>query len=249
TARADHFSLNGYARETNPELSKQDIVNFTQVRSCGTSTAVSVPCMFSQYPREDYSDKKAKTHEGLLDILQRAGVQVLWLENNSDCKGTCLRVPNRDIPKTQPSPFCDGKNCLDESLLVGLQEYIDGLQDDAIIVLHSDGSHGPEYYERYPKEMERFQPVCRTNQLGSCSKEELVNVYDNTILYTDHFLTKVIELLKRNADKRDTAMIYVSDHGESLGENGVYLHAAPYSIAPQAQIHVPMVMWFAPQAL
>ncbi len=172
TARADHFSLNGYARETNPELSKQDIVNFTQVRSCGTSTAVSVPCMFSQYPREDYSDKKAKTHEGLLDILQRAGVQVLWLENNSDCKGTCLRVPNRDIPKTQPSPFCDGKNCLDESLLVGLQEYIDGLQDDAIIVLHSDGSHGPEYYERYPKEMERFQPVCRTNQLGSCSKEE-----------------------------------------------------------------------------
>ncbi len=117
TARADHFSLNGYARETNPELSKQDIVNFTQVRSCGTSTAVSVPCMFSQYPREDYSDKKAKTHEGLLDILQRAGVQVLWLENNSDCKGTCLRVPNRDIPKTQPSPFCDGKNCLTESLL------------------------------------------------------------------------------------------------------------------------------------
>ena len=98
--------------------------------------------------------------------------------------------------------------------------------------------------------MERcFQPVCRTNQLGSCSKEELVNVYDNTILYTDHFLTKVIELLKRNADKRDTAMIYVSDHGESLGENGVYLHAAPCSIAPQAQIHVPMVMWFAPQAL
>ncbi|HEK4017645.1 TPA: phosphoethanolamine--lipid A transferase [Pseudomonas aeruginosa] len=249
TARADHFSLNGYARETNPELSKQDIVNFTQVHSCGTSTAVSVPCMFSQYPREDYSDKKAKTHEGLLDILQRAGVQVLWLENNSDCKGTCLRVPNRDIPKTQPSPFCDGKSCLDESLLVGLQEYIDGLKDDAIIVLHSDGSHGPEYYERYPKEMERFQPVCRTNQLGSCSKEELVNVYDNTILYTDHFLSEVIELLKRNADKRDTAMIYVSDHGESLGENGVYLHAAPYSIAPQAQIHVPMVMWFAPQAL
>lgn len=93
------------------------------------------------------------------------------------------------------------------------------------------------------------QPVCRTNQLGSCSKEELVNVYDNTILYTDHFLTKVIELLKRNADKRWRAMIYVSDHGESLGENGVYLHAAPYSIAPQAQIHVPMVMWFALQAL
>ncbi|MFJ3486138.1 phosphoethanolamine transferase [Pseudomonas sp. NPDC090202] len=244
TARADHFSLNGYARETNPELKKQDILNFTQVASCGTSTAVSVPCMFSKFPRTDYSDKKGKTYEGLLDMLQRAGLKVVWLDNNSDCKGTCLRVPHSDIPKNQPSPFCDGQNCLDEALLVGLQEYIDSLKDNAIIVLHADGSHGPEYYDRYPKDMERFTPVCRTNQLGSCTSDELKNVYDNTILYTDHFLAQTIELLKRNQDKVDTSMIYVSDHGESLGENGIYLHAAPYAIAPSAQTHVPMVMWF-----
>ncbi|MFK3971691.1 phosphoethanolamine transferase [Pseudomonas sp. NPDC087358] len=244
TARADHFSLNGYERETNPELKKQDILNFTQVASCGTSTAVSVPCMFSKFPRSDYSDKKGKTYEGLLDMLQRAGVKVVWLDNNSDCKGTCLRVPHSDIPKTQPSPFCDGQNCLDESLLVGLQAYIDSLKDNAIIVLHSDGSHGPEYYDRYPKSLERFTPVCHTNQLGSCTSDELKNVYDNTILYTDHFLSQTIELLKRNQDKVDTSMIYVSDHGESLGENGIYLHAAPYAIAPSAQTHVPMVMWF-----
>ncbi|WDH33117.1 phosphoethanolamine transferase [Pseudomonas chlororaphis] len=249
TARADHFSLNGYARETNPELAKLDILNFTQVHSCGTSTAVSVPCMFSMFPREDYSDKKGKTYEGLLDVLQRAGVQVLWLDNNSDCKGTCLRVPNRDIPKTQPSPFCDGKNCLDEALLVDLQQYIDRLGDNAIIVLHADGSHGPEYYERYPKSLERFTPICHTNQLGSCSSEELVNVYDNTILYTDHFLARVIELLEHNQQRFDTSMLYVSDHGESLGENGLYLHAAPYALAPQAQTHVPMLMWFGQQAL
>lgn len=244
TARADHFSLNGYARETNPELKKQDILNFTQVASCGTSTAVSVPCMFSKFPRSDYSDKKGKTYEGLLDMLQRAGLKVVWLDNNSDCKGTCLRVPHSDIPKNQPSPFCDGQNCLDESLLVGLQAYIDSLKDNAIIVLHSDGSHGPEYYDRYPKSLERFTPVCHTNQLGSCTSDELKNVYDNTILYTDHFLSQTIELLKRNQDKVDTSMIYVSDHGESLGENGIYLHAAPYAIAPSAQTHVPMVMWF-----
>jgi len=244
TARADHFSLDGYARDTNPELAKLDILNFTHVQSCGTSTAVSVPCMFSMFPRADYSDKKGKTYEGLLDILQRAGVQVLWLDNNSDCKGTCLRVPHHDIPKSQPSPFCDGQKCLDESLLVGLQAYIDGLKGNAIIVLHSDGSHGPEYFDRYPKEMERFTPVCHTNQLGSCSSDELINVYDDTILYTDHFLAKVVELLKHNQDKYDTSMLYVSDHGESLGENGIYLHAAPYAIAPQAQTHVPMVMWF-----
>jgi lipid A ethanolaminephosphotransferase len=249
TARADHFSLNGYARDTNPELKKQDILNFTQVSSCGTSTAVSVPCMFSKFPRSDYSDKKGKTYEGLLDMLQRAGLKVVWLDNNSDCKGTCLRVPHSDIPKTQPSPFCDGQNCLDEALLVGLQDYIDSLKDNAIIVLHSDGSHGPEYYDRYPKTMERFTPVCHTNQLGSCTSDELKNVYDNTILYTDHFLSQTIELLKRNQDKLDTSMIYVSDHGESLGENGVYLHAAPYAIAPSAQTHVPMVMWFGNQTL
>ncbi|WP_342655161.1 phosphoethanolamine--lipid A transferase [Pseudomonas sp. F3-2] len=249
TARADHFSLNGYGRETNPELKQQDILNFTHVASCGTSTAVSVPCMFSRFPRTDYSDKKGKTYEGLLDMLQRAGLEVVWLDNNSDCKGTCLRVPHSDIPKNQPSAFCDGQNCLDESLLVGLQDYIDSLKDNAIIVLHSDGSHGPEYYDRYPKAMERFTPVCHTNQLGSCTSDELKNVYDNTILYTDHFLSQTIELLKRNQDKVDTSMIYVSDHGESLGENGIYLHAAPYAIAPQAQTHVPMVMWFGKQTL
>ncbi|MDE1169036.1 MAG: phosphoethanolamine--lipid A transferase [Pseudomonas sp.] len=249
TARADHFSLNGYGRDTNPELAKLDILNFTQVHSCGTSTAVSVPCMFSKFPRSDYSDKKGKTNEGLLDILQRSGVQVLWLDNNSDCKGTCLRVPHRDIPKDQPSKFCDGTNCLDESLLVGLQDTIDSLKGDAIIVLHADGSHGPEYYDRYPKELEKFKPVCHTNQLGSCTTDELVNVYDNTILYTDYFLSKVVGLLKTNQERFDTSMIYVSDHGESLGENGMYLHAAPYAIAPEAQIHVPMVMWFGQNAL
>ncbi|QXI36410.1 phosphoethanolamine transferase [Pseudomonas xantholysinigenes] len=249
TARADHFALNGYARDTNPELSKLDILNFANVSSCGTSTAVSVPCMFSKFPREDYSDKKGKTYQSLLDILQRVGVSVLWLDNNSDCKGTCLRVPNRDIPKDQPGPFCDGENCLDEALLQDLQAYIDKQQDNALIVLHADGSHGPEYYDRYPKSMERFTPVCHTNQLGSCSNEELVNVYDNTILYTDFFLSKVVALLKHNEARFDTTMLYVSDHGESLGENGVYLHAAPYAIAPKAQTHVPMVMWFGNGAL
>lgn len=248
TARADHFALNGYARETNPELKKQDILNFTGVHSCGTSTAVSVPCMFSVFPRQDFSDKKGKTHEGVLDVLQRAGIKVFWRDNNSDCKGTCLRIPSDDVAKRKNSPFCNERRCLDEVMLEDLQAYIDTLDDNAMIVLHADGSHGPEYFDRYPDSFERFKPVCHTNQLSSCSTEELVNVYDNTILYTDHFLSQVIELLKRNAEQRDTAMIYVSDHGESLGENGLYLHAAPYSIAPESQTHVPMVMWFAPDA-
>lgn len=244
TARADHFGLNGYPRPTTPELSQLDVLNFSQVHSCGTSTAVSVPCMFSMFPHSDYSDKKGKTYESLLDVLKRTGMNVLWLENNSDCKGVCLRVPNQDIPKTQPGPFCDGQRCLDEALLAGLDTYIDTLDDDTLIVLHSDGSHGPEYYDRYPADQQVFTPVCHTNQLGSCSQQALVNVYDNTIHYTDHFLARVVALLKQRQQRWDTALWYVSDHGESLGENGVYLHAAPYAIAPEAQTHVPMVLWF-----
>lgn len=249
TARADHFSLNGYGRLTNPKLQQQDLLNYTDVHSCGTATAVSLPCMFSKFNREDYNDTKGKTYENVLDMLQRAGVTLFWRNNNSgDCKGACVRIPHDDVSNRTQGPFCNETRCLDEVMLEDLQAYVDTLTDHAMIVLHSDGSHGPEYFDRYPASFERFTPVCRTNQLGSCSNEELVNVYDNTILYTDHFLNEVIEFLKRNSDKRDTAMIYVSDHGESLGENGLYLHAAPYSIAPESQTHVPMLVWFSQDA-
>lgn len=249
TARADHFSLNGYARETNPALKKQDIVNYTNVSSCGTSTAVSVPCMFSKFGRENYSDTKGKTYEGVLDMLQRAGVSVFWLDNNSDCKGTCLRVPNKDVMRRKGSPFCIGDNrCLDEEMLEGLQAVVDAQPRHALIVLHADGSHGPAYYNRYPPQFEQFKPTCNTNQLSSCTQQAVINTYDNTLLYTDHFLSQTIEFLKRNQASRDVAMVYVSDHGESLGENGVYLHATPYAVAPDAQTRVPMVAWFAPEA-
>ncbi|GAA4325611.1 phosphoethanolamine--lipid A transferase [Pigmentiphaga soli] len=248
TARADHFGLNGYARDTTPELRRLGVLNFGRVSSCGTSTAVSVPCMFSGFPRADYSDRKAKTHEGLLDVLQRAGVEVFWRDNNSDCKGACLRVPHDTVDARRNDARCDGETCYDEVMLDGLQQYIDAKQDNVFIVLHSIGSHGPAYYRRYPAAFQKFSPVCRSNQFSQCTHEELINAYDNTIAYTDHFLAQVVALLQRNAAQRDTAMVYVSDHGESLGENGLYLHAAPYAIAPEAQTHVPMVMWLSPEA-
>ena len=250
TARADHFSLNGYARDTNPVLRAADVLNYSQVSSCGTATAISVPCMFSRFGRESYSDKKGKTNENVLDMLQRAGIPVFWRDNNSgDCKGVCARIPHDEITHRRESPFCNDIRCLDEVMLEDdLQAKVDAQAGHFLLVLHSDGSHGPEYYDRYPPAFERFTPVCRTNQLGACTREELANVYDNTILYTDHFLGQVIAFLKRNADKRDVAMLYVSDHGESLGEDGLFLHAAPYAIAPAAQTHVPMVAWFSPGA-
>jgi len=244
TARADHFSLNGYARETNPRLQNEAVINFPDFWSCGTSTAQSVPCIFSHYSRAEFDPEKANAADNALDILKRAGVSILWRDNNSSSKHVADRVEYQVYLTNKTNPVCDVE-CRDEGMLSGLQDYIDRHPvGDVLIVLHQMGNHGPAYYKRYPSAFEKFTPVCKTNDLGACSKEEIVNAYDNAILYTDFFLSKVIELLKQNDDKFETAMLYVSDHGESLGENGLYLHGLPYFLAPDAQKHVPFVMWF-----
>jgi len=244
TARADRFSLNGYARETNPFLKKEEVISFTNYWACGTSTAISVPCMFSIYKESEYDDAKAQATENVLDVLQHAGVHVLWLDNNSDSRGVALRVPYIDYKIPENNPVCDVE-CRDEGMLSHIQTYIEEHQQgDIFIVLHQMGNHGPAYYKRYPPAFEKFLPACRTNQLENCSKDEIDNAYDNAILYTDYFLSKVIGLLKQNSAKFESAMFYVSDHGESLGENGVYLHGMPNFIAPDAQRRVPAIMWF-----
>lgn len=245
--RWDHFSLNGYSRETTPLLKQEEIVNFSDFTSCGTETAVSVPCMFSSFGREDYEKEKALHTENVLDVLKRAGVNVLWRDNNSDSKGVADRVTFEDFQTSKNNVVCD-EECRDEGMLFGLQEYIASHpKGDIVIVLHQMGNHGPAYYKRYPKKYEKFTPVCQTNQLEQCSKEQITNAYDNSILYTDTFLNQVITLLKEHDNRFATGMFYVSDHGESLGENGLYLHGFPYNIAPEAQKHVPAVMWFGKQ--
>ncbi len=243
TARADHFSLNGYDRETNPELSKLGVVSFGNVHSCGTSTAVSVPCMFSDLARADYSAATAGSRENMLDILARAGVDVLWLENNSSCKGVCARVPSETMWELGDTEFCDGGECRDDILLRRLKEALDKADNDTIVVLHQIGSHGPSYYKRFTEPYRVFAPTCDTNALQSCTSTEVVNSYDDSILYTDRILAGAVGILNGVADRFDTAMIYVSDHGESLGENGIYLHGMPYMFAPDAQKHVPMLVW------
>jgi len=153
-------------------------------------------------------------------------------------------VQYEDFRSPKINPVCDTE-CRDEGMLAGLQQYIDlHPRGDILIVLHQMGNHGPAYYKRYPPAFEKFKPACKESDLSRCSREEIVNAYDNAILYTDHFLAKAIELLKKNDSRFETALFYVSDHGESLGENGIYLHGMPKSIAPEAQLHVPAVMWF-----
>ncbi|CAH6635432.1 phosphoethanolamine transferase EptA [Pseudocitrobacter vendiensis] len=243
TSRADDFSLGGYSRETNPRLAQDNVIYFPKTTSCGTATAVSVPCMFSNMPRAHYNEQLAHHQEGLLDIVQRAGIQVQWNENDGGCKGACDRVPHQNMNALNLPGQCIDGECYDEVLFHDLDNYIDQLNGDGLIVLHTIGSHGPTYYNRYPKAFRKFTPTCDTNEIQSCTQEQLVNTYDNTVLYVDYIVDKAIKLLESKQDKFTTSLVYLSDHGESLGENGIYLHGLPYSIAPDTQKHVPMLLW------
>lgn len=246
TARADHFSINGYSKPTTPLLAKQDIINYRKVYSCGTETAVSVPCMFSNLTREKYSDKKAKSQEGLLDLLKRSGYSVLWLDNNSSCKGTCNRVEYESLKDLKVPELCNERECFDNILLHDIDKKVSAMNGSKVIVMHPKGSHGPDYYNRYPSNMEVFKPVCKVNTLQDCSSEEINNAFDNTIHMTDQFLNNTIEWLKIQSSSYNTALIYLSDHGESLGEKNLYLHGMPYLFAPIEQKHVPFFFWFSP---
>jgi lipid A ethanolaminephosphotransferase len=247
TARAANFSLLGYSRATTPELAKLDVMAFRNVTSCGTSTEVSVPCMFSPYGRQDYDERRIRNSEGLLDVLARAGYEVKWLDNQSGCKGVCkgAGIEYRKLDAKLAADLCEGGECHDGILVRALQAELAHAGGNTVIVLHMMGNHGPAYFKRYPAAFRRFTPDCATAELRTCSREQVVNSYDNAIAYTDHVLAGVVEVL-RDAAGMDTAMIYVSDHGESLGENGLYLHGLPYSIAPATQTHVPMIAWLSP---
>ena len=249
TARAMNFSLNGYSRLTNPELSKRAIINFPHTSACGTSTEVSLPCMFSSQGRAAYDEVRIRASESLVQLLARAGMRVVWLDNQSGCKSVCAGVEFKDLTSSSiDSPLCPGKRCFDGALVEGLREIVDGARkgpaQDTVVVLHQLGNHGPAYAKRYPPQFAQFQPECKKAELRDCSREEIVNAYDNAILYTDHIVASIIDMLAEQESHFDVGMIYVSDHGESLGEKGLYLHGMPYAIAPQEQLAVPMVWWF-----
>ena len=251
TARSQNYSLNGYQKQTNGFTMKEpDLVSFRDVRSCGTATAVSVPCMFSNLTRREYDETLAKSRDGLLDVLQHAGVSVLWKENDGGCKGVCNHVPTLEIePKTFPE-YCEGDSCYDEVLLQGLGQQIAGMkgkQGSKLVAFHLMGSHGPTYYRRYPAADRVFLPDCPRSDIENCSNEELVNTYDNTIRYTDKVLSQLIAKLKTLESQYNVGLVYLSDHGESLGAMGLYLHGTPYKFAPDDQTRVPLLTWFSPQ--
>lgn len=245
TARAGNFGLNGYARDTTPRLAQENLASLQQVWSCGTSTAASVPCMFSHLGREGY-DRRSANHETLVDVLHHAGLAVLWIDNQSGCKGVCARVPNVSTATLGIAPHCRDQECHDEIMLHELEQRIAELPAErrakgTVVFMHQMGSHGPAYFKRTPPAFKRFMPECASNALQECERQQVLNAYDNTIAYTDHFLAETIGWLKKQ--KGPGAMVYVADHGESLGENNLYLHGLPYAIAPDVQKRVPWITW------
>lgn len=248
TARAESFSLGGYKKDTNPELARQDITYFSDTSSCGTITAVSLPCMFSVYTRDEYTHEKGLETENLLDVLKHAGVHVEWWDNNTGHKSVADRVTSEALSTSDNPKYCKNGECLDGIFLDKLDTWMSGITQDTVLVMHQLGSHGPAYYLRYPDEYRRFTPDCQSAEFSKCSREEILNAYDNSIAYTDHIISSVIDRLRDKQDKLDTSLIYMSDHGESVGEFGLYLHGAPYFVAPSQQTHVPYVLWLGKDA-
>jgi lipid A ethanolaminephosphotransferase len=247
TGRSGNFGVNGYARDTTPELARAQAVSFRNAWACGTSTAASVPCMFSHLGRDGFLARTQES-ENLLDVLQHAGLAVLWIDNQAGgCKGVCERIPNVNTSGLEDPRLCAGGQCRDEILLQGLDERIAALpqaqrERGVVLVMHQMGSHGPAYAERTPPDFKKFMPECTSSHLPDCGAEDLRNAYDNTIAYTDHVLGATIGWLRQRTDY-EGALLYVADHGESLGENNLYLHGLPYAIAPDVQKHVPWVTW------
>ena len=246
TARSQNFSLNGYGRLTNPLLAQLDVISYPNATACGTSTEVSLPCMFSPYGRARYDEAKIRAHESVLHVLARAGFKVLWRDNQSGCKGVCDGLPAEQLDDAKIEALCAEGQCLDEVLLHGMEGIARDNQGNLLVVMHQLGSHGPAYFKRYPAVFKQFAPACENENLRGCSAAEIVNAYDNSLLYTDFFLSRVIDFLESSHKQYDTAMLYLSDHGESLGESGLYLHGMPYPIAPDVQKRVPFLMWLSP---
>lgn len=253
TGRSDRFGVNGYARDTTPQLARDGVVSLRNVWSCNTYSAGSIPCMFSPLGRRAFEREKTRS-ESLVDVLQHAGYGVLWIDNQSGgCKGVCDRVPTVHAAELQAENQCSAREeCLDEVMLRGLDARLAALPAaqrarGVVLFLHQIGSHGPDYYKRDPPAFKKFLPECSTNALQQCSAAEIGNAYDNTLLYTDDFLARAITWLQGHEDHWATALSYIADHGESLGEHNLYLHGLPYAVAPDVQKHVPWIFWLSPQ--
>lgn len=234
SSRRANYSLYGYDKNTNPLLSKTPNVHAFKATSCATYTTAGVKCIL------EYKNT-SNLYEILPNYLYRNGAGVIWRTTNWGEPPVHIK---KYETKQQLQAECKGEDCpYDEVLLTGLDKDILSLKKNKVlVVLHTSTSHGPLYSQKYPPRFATFTPVCNSVELGNCSHEELVNAYDNTIVYTDYLLHRIIEDLKQLKGYKST-MIFVSDHGESLGEKNLYMHGVPISMAPKEQYEIPFIVW------
>jgi len=239
SARSENFSLYGYEKETNPLLSKIENVYSYKAESCATYTTAGVQCIL------EYKDG-SESYETLPNYLFRNDVEVIWRTTNW---GEPAVKINNYQGRADLEKLCDGEGCgYDEILLSGLRaQLLESKKDKILLVLHTSTSHGPTYYKKYPPQFNKFTPVCENVELGKCTQQELINAYDNTIVYTDFILSSLIGELK-SLEQYNSTMFYVSDHGESLGEKNLYMHGIPASIAPKEQLEIPFIVWLSDDA-
>lgn len=259
TARSDHFGVNGYARDTTPQLARLSAdagwASYRNVESCGTNTAISLPCMFSHRGQAGQGDVRGP-EENLLDVLMHAGLAVAWIDNQSGCKGVCDRLPSTFTRDASAPDLCgpDTDGCPDEIMLREWPSRLQALDpgrrsNGVVLVMHQMGGHGPAYHQRSPNTHKRFLPECKSPHLSQCDRSALLNAYDNSIAYTDHFLGSLQKELAASTQWSSVAILYVADHGESLGEHGIFLHGLPRAVAPREQLHVPWIHWLSAQFL
>lgn len=233
------FSLSGYERDTAEPLKPyvKDMTVFSKTESCAVLTRVSLPCMMTAYNRDNYDERGISYTANVLDILQTAGMNLLWLENEMGCNKMCRNIPTEFV--------CNSRNCVDMTLNERLKAKIDGFDDDTLVVLHQRGSHGPRYDLRAPEEYHQWKPVCQDANHQNCSYQELKNAYDNSVYYTLFVIADLMKMLsdKNVTDKFNPVVVFVSDHGQSLGEEGVYGHGGEFKDAPVYQREVPFFVW------
>ena len=234
SARKANFQLYGYARDTNPLLSKRAGLKVYQATSCATYTTAGTKAILEPQDSGDL-------YELLPNYAYRTGVDVSW--RTSNWGEPPIHVPeyltNEELGEQYP-----GENVYYDAILQkGLRQRIESSQKDKVlIVLHTSTSHGPKYANKYPKEFEVYRPVAQNVEEGEKNVGRLVNAYDNTIRYTDYLLDSLITTL-RSMSEWHSAMIFISDHGESLGENKMFMHGLPMKLAPKVQYEIPFLVW------
>ena len=234
SARKANFQLYGYKRETNPLLSKQEGLKVYQATSCGTYTTAGAKAILEPVNSDDL-------YELLPNYAFRTGVDVSWRTYNWGEPPVHIDEYLTDTDLSDRYP--DVNRDYDAILFAGLRERIESSpKDKVLIILHTSTSHGPKYADKYPKEFEFFKPVAKNIEEGEKNVELLINAYDNTIRYTDYLVDSLINTLRTMTDWH-SAMIYISDHGESLGEKGIFMHGLPMKLAPKVQYEIPFLVW------